>query len=58
MQTGDPTGDSLFWPTAAGTKPLSALPSFTSLSHQTIDPYTWGPREGTLDTWFTNNIVR
>ncbi|HLI59868.1 MAG TPA: extracellular solute-binding protein [Solirubrobacteraceae bacterium] len=58
MQTGDPTGDSLFWPTAANTRPLPALPSFTSISHQTINPYTWGTREPSIDTWFTNNIVR
>ena len=25
---------------------------------QTINPYTWGPQEGTINTWFDGNIVR
>jgi iron(III) transport system substrate-binding protein len=58
MQTGDPTGDSLFWPVAAGTTPVSGLPALTSLSTQTVDPYLWGQREASLNQWFTNNIAQ
>ena len=25
---------------------------------QAIDPNTWGPQEGAINTWFTNTIVR
>ena len=57
-QTGDPTGDSLYWPTAAHTSPLKALPAYSSLSTQTINPYTWGPREPSINGWFTNNIAQ
>ena len=58
MQTGDPTGDSLYYPVLQGASPLSALPSLASVRTQTINPYTWGPREATINTWFDSNIVR
>ena len=58
MQTGDPTGDSLYYPVLQGTSPLPALPSLASVKTQTINPYTWGPREATINTWFDSNIVR
>ncbi len=44
MQTGDPTGDSLYYPVLTGVKPLKALPSLSSVKTQTINPYAWGPR--------------
>lgn len=58
MQTGDPTGDSLFWPVAVNTSPLPELPALSSISSRTIDPYTWGPREPSINTWFQNIIAR
>jgi iron(III) transport system substrate-binding protein len=58
MQTGDPTGDSLYYPVVAGVSPLSSLPSLSSVTTQTINPYTWGPQEATINTWFDANIVR
>jgi iron(III) transport system substrate-binding protein len=58
MQTGDPTGDSLYYPVVQGVNPLSSLPSLTSVTTQTINPYTWGPQEATINTWFDSNIVR
>jgi len=58
MQSGDPTGDSLYYPVVSGVNPLSSLPSLASVKTQTIDPYTWGPQEGTINTWFDSNIVR
>jgi iron(III) transport system substrate-binding protein len=58
MQSGDPTGDSLYYPVVSGVTPLAALPSLASASTQTINPYTWGPQEGTINTWFDANIVR
>jgi len=57
MQTGDPTGDSLYYPVVQGVSPLPSLPPLTGVKTQTINPYTWGSREGALNTWFTNNIV-
>ncbi len=57
MQSGDPNGDSLYWPVINGVTPLPALPPLGSLPVQTIDPYTWGARQGSIDTWFTNNIA-
>jgi iron(III) transport system substrate-binding protein len=58
MQSGDPTGDSLYYPVLAGVSPLPSLPSLASTKTQTINPYTWGPQEGTINTWFDGNIVR
>jgi iron(III) transport system substrate-binding protein len=57
-QGGDPTGDSLYYPVVQGVSPLPSVPSITGVKTQTIDPYTWGPQEGTINTWFDNNIVR
>jgi iron(III) transport system substrate-binding protein len=58
MQTGDPTGDSLYYPVLQSTSPLSALPSLANVKTQSINPYTWGPQEATINTWFDSNIVR
>ena len=58
MQTGDPYGDSLYYPVIEGVNPLPELPSLSSVTTQTINPYTWGPQEATINTWFDANIVR
>ena len=58
MQSGDPTGDSLYYPVIQGVNPLPALPTLGSTATQSINPYTWGPQEATINTWFDNNIVR
>ncbi len=58
MQTGDPYGDSLYYPVLNGITPLPELPSLASVTTQTINPYTWGPQEATINTWFDANIVR
>ncbi len=58
MQSGDPQGDSLFFPVVKGEAPLRPLPPLTSIPTQTINPYTWGPRQPSIDSWFTANIVQ
>jgi iron(III) transport system substrate-binding protein len=58
MQTGDPQGDSLYYPVLTGTSPLSVLPSLASVKTQVLDPYTWGSREPMINTWFDQNIVQ
>lgn len=58
MQTGDPSGDSLYWPVVPGVSPLPGLPDLGSISSQTIDPYVWGPREPAINDWFTANIAQ
>jgi iron(III) transport system substrate-binding protein len=55
MQTGDTTGDSLFWPVVPGVKALPGLSAFPT-SYQTIDPYFWGPQQGAINTWFGRYI--
>jgi iron(III) transport system substrate-binding protein len=56
MQSGDPTGDSLYYPVLEGVSPLSSLPSLASVKTQKLDPYTWGARESSINTWFDANI--
>jgi iron(III) transport system substrate-binding protein len=58
MQSGDPTGDSLYWPVVKGVSPLSKLPALSSIKTQTINPYVWGPRENTINAWFVQHIVQ
>ncbi|MCL2395356.1 MAG: extracellular solute-binding protein [Acidimicrobiaceae bacterium] len=58
MQSGDPQGDSLFWPLVKGEKPLPALPPISKVPTQVLNAYAWGPRENTINTWFTENIVQ
>jgi iron(III) transport system substrate-binding protein len=58
MQSGDPTGDSLYYPVLRGVAPLAALPALSGVQTQTIDPYTWGSKEASINTWFDSNIVR
>ncbi len=58
MQSGDPAGDSLYYPVVDGVNPLPALPSLSSVTTQSINPYTWGPQEGTINNWFDATIVR
>lgn len=57
MKTGDPTGDSLFYPIIAGISPRKALPPLGSVTTLSVNPYTWGSREDAIDQWFTNQIV-
>ena len=56
MQSGDPTGDSLYYPVLNGVKPLKALPSLSGVKTQRIDPYIWGGRESAINTWFDGSI--
>ena len=55
MQDGDPTGDSLYWPIVSGVSARAELPSFPA-AYQKIDPYYWGPLQGQVTTFFTQNI--
>jgi iron(III) transport system substrate-binding protein len=55
MQSGDPSGDSLFWPIVPGIAPLKALPSLPP-AYQRLDPYFWGPMEGQVNTFFDTKI--
>ena len=55
MKTGDPKGDSLFWPVAPGVTALADLPAFPA-AYQKIDPYFWGPLENQVNTFFDSSI--
>ena len=55
MQTGDPTGDSLYWPIVSGIAPVAAIGAMPT-TYQRIDPYFWGPLETQVNTFFDENI--
>ena len=58
MQTGDPQGDSLFWPTINGENPANPIiPSLASTHAITINPYVWGPLESQINSWFDGSIA-
>lgn len=56
MQTGDPTGDSLYYPVVRGVRPLKGLPPLASVRTQRLNPYTWGGRESSINSWFDASI--
>lgn len=57
MLSGDPHGDSLFFPIIKGTSQHKLVPQLSSIPVQFIDPKIWGPRESTINQWFTSNVV-
>ena len=57
MQSGDPTGDSLYYPVVSGVAPLAGLPPLSGVHIQFIDPYKWGAQEGTVNTWFVDHVI-
>lgn len=59
MQSGDPHGDSLFFPMLNGEKPLRAVGKpLASIPTQNLDPYLWGPRENAINSWFTSHVLQ
>jgi len=57
MQTGDPFGDSQYYPVVKGVAPLHDLPSLAKVKTQAINPYVWGPRETSINAWWVKNIL-
>jgi len=57
MQTGDPVGDSLYWPVVQGVTPVPLVPSASKLPIKELNPYVWGPRENSVNSWFTTNVA-
>lgn len=58
MLSGDPGGDSLFWPLVSGTPTPKGLPPYGSLPIKPLDPGVWAARQGTYVSWFSANIAR
>jgi iron(III) transport system substrate-binding protein len=49
-----PKGASLYWPVVQGVSALPALPEFPQAQH--IDPAEWGPKQGDIVNWFSQNV--
>lgn len=58
MQSGDPQGDSLYYPVLKHERALKAVPSIHSVRTQYLNPYLWGRKEASINRWFENNIVQ
>jgi len=58
MLTGDPAGDSLFWPLISGTVTPAGLPSYATLPTKALDPSVWAPRQSSYVAWFSANVAR
>jgi iron(III) transport system substrate-binding protein len=58
MLTGDPGGDSLFWPLISGTATPKGLPAYGSLPTKPLDPTVWAPRQSSYVSWFSSNVAR
>jgi iron(III) transport system substrate-binding protein len=56
-QTGDPMGDSLFYPIVNGVGALPALPPLAPIQTQVIDSSQWGTKQGEITQWFSDNIA-
>jgi iron(III) transport system substrate-binding protein len=58
MQTGDPQGDSLFWPVLNNEQPANKIiPPLSSTHAISINPYVWGPLESAINAWFDKTII-
>ncbi|MBS2964725.1 extracellular solute-binding protein [Actinocrinis puniceicyclus] len=55
MQSGDPSGDSLYWPVVPGVSPRAGMPPLPA-QYQRLDPYFWGPLENQINTFFDTDI--
>jgi iron(III) transport system substrate-binding protein len=58
MKTGTPTGDSLYYPVLKHDSPRPELPSLSSVKVQHTNPYVWGPKEASINSWFVNTITK
>jgi iron(III) transport system substrate-binding protein len=54
--TGDPTGDSLYWPVVQGGKQLPGLPPASTLPTAALNAYTWGAQQNAINTWWNTNM--
>jgi len=57
MLQGDAGGDSNYYPVIAGMSANAPVTALQGISYQQVDPTVWGPKEGEVNTWFTNNVV-
>jgi iron(III) transport system substrate-binding protein len=56
-QSGDPMGDSLFYPIVTGVTPLPALPPLAPIQTEVLDAQQWGAKQGEITQWFSDNIA-
>lgn len=57
MLTGDPQGDSQFFPILVGSKARPNVPPVSTIPFRFVDPYKWGALEPAINTWFSTNIA-
>jgi iron(III) transport system substrate-binding protein len=57
MLSGDPQGDSQFFPIMVGEKSRPRVPAVSSIPFSFPNPYVWGKLEPTINTWFSAHVA-
>ena len=57
MLSGDPQGDSQFFPILKGDKARPKVPAASSIPFAFPNPYVWGPLEPSINAWFNSHVA-
>lgn len=57
MLSGDPQGDSQFFPIIKGDKSRPHVPSISTIPFAFPNPYLWGPLEPSINAWFNSHVA-
>ncbi len=57
MLSGDPQGDSQFFPIMQGETARPRVPAVSSIPFSFPNPYVWGPLEPSINTWFNAHVA-
>ena len=58
MQAATKSDGSLYYPVLNGITPLKTVPPLGTVETQRITPYVWGPREASINSWFSSHIAK
>ena len=57
MLSGDPQGDSQFFPIMVGEKSRPRVPSVATIPFSFPNPYVWGKLEPSINSWFSSHVA-
>ncbi|NNN07709.1 MAG: extracellular solute-binding protein [Acidimicrobiaceae bacterium] len=57
MLSGDPQGDSQFFPIMKGEKSRPRVPATSTIPFSFPNPYVWGSLEPSINTWFNSHVA-
>lgn len=56
LRMAEGEADGYYWPLTVGVTPAHHLPPLASLHVRRLNPATWGPRESTINSWFSKAV--